>query len=194
LYREILQKLVENGIIGLEESPDVILRTGFINIVENWLQKYFKQYNRKGGKPSARIHKDNLEQFHERWSNIRSDDVCFACLRQIPQYNLPCGHCICRTCVVNFGEQTADDPWEFRIHQCFLCMRAMNLLMKIDPPTAGVGVLCLDGGGVRGIVPLTLMRRIQDQIGLPISLQRFFKAAFGVSSGQYILSDRGMIC
>ncbi len=73
-------------------------------------------------------------------------------------------------------------------------MRAMNLLMKIDPPTAGVGVLCLDGGGVRGIVPLTLMRRIQDQIGLPISLQRFFKAAFGVSSGQYILSDRGMIC
>ena len=57
--------------------------------------------------------------------------------------------------------------------------------MKMYPLTSGAGVLCIDGGGVRGILPLGLMKRIQDRIGLPIPFQKFFKVAFGISSGQY---------
>jgi patatin-like phospholipase/acyl hydrolase len=54
----------------------------------------------------------------------------------------------------------------------------------VHPPTAGAGILCIDGGGTRGIVPLVLMKRIHDRIGLPIPLQRFVKVAFGVSIGK----------
>ncbi|KAI9784309.1 MAG: hypothetical protein M1839_002370 [Geoglossum umbratile] len=57
----------------------------------------------------------------------------------------------------------------------------------MHPPTAGVGVLCIDGGGARGVVPLKLMKRIQDRIGLPIPFQTLFKVAFGISSGGLIV-------
>ena len=86
----------------------------------------------------------------------------------------------------NFGEQSVEDPWEFKVRRCFLCKMVMvdEVIVKIDPPTTGAGVLCLDGGVVLGVISLAFMQRIQDRIGLPISFQRFFKAAFGVSSGQ----------
>jgi patatin-like phospholipase/acyl hydrolase len=57
------------------------------------------------------------------------------------------------------------------------------MLVKTHPPTAGVGVICIDGGGTRGVLPLRTMKRIQDRIGLRIPLQKFFKVAFGISSG-----------
>ena len=60
-----------------------------------------------------------------------------------------------------------------------------EVVVKIHPPTAGVGgVLCIDGGGTRGVLPLKYMKRIEDRIGLRIPLQRFFKVAFGISSGK----------
>jgi patatin-like phospholipase/acyl hydrolase len=58
-----------------------------------------------------------------------------------------------------------------------------EVVVKVHPPTAGVGVLCIDGGGTRGVLPLKFMKRIEDRIGLPIPLQKFFKVAFGISSG-----------
>jgi hypothetical protein len=87
---------------------------------------------------------------------------------------------------MNFGEQSIEDPWEFKVRRCFLCKMIMpeDVIVKIHPPTSGAGVLCLDGGGVRGVIPLAFMKRIQDRIGLPIPFQSFFKTAFGVSSGQ----------
>jgi hypothetical protein len=56
--------------------------------------------------------------------------------------------------------------------------------VQTHPPTAGVGVLCVDGGGTRGVIPLENMKRIEDRIGLRIPLQKFFKVVFGVSSGE----------
>ncbi|KAH9203240.1 hypothetical protein DL95DRAFT_419207 [Leptodontidium sp. 2 PMI_412] len=56
-----------------------------------------------------------------------------------------------------------------------------EVVVKVHPPTAGVGVLCIDGG-TRGVLPLKFMKRIEDRIGLPIPLQKFFKVAFGISS------------
>ena len=186
LYKDTLQRLINTGVISLKESVDISLQTSFIDIVEKHLQKYFRQYSYKQGRSSAEIHRENLEHFQDRWCAIRSDSVCFVCLRRRPQYNQPCGHCVCQTCVVNFGEQTIEDPWEFKVLRCFLCKTVMleDMTVRIDPPTTGAGVLCLDGGGTAGVIPLAFMKRIQDRIGLPISFQRFFKAAFGVSSGQ----------
>ena len=58
-----------------------------------------------------------------------------------------------------------------------------KVTVRIHPPTAGVGVLCLDGGGTRGVLSLGIMKRIQERIGLSIPFQKFFKVAFGISSG-----------
>jgi patatin-like phospholipase/acyl hydrolase len=63
---------------------------------------------------------------------------------------------------------------------------AEEVNVKIHPPTAGVGILCIDGGGTRGALPLRMMKRIHDRIGLPIPFQQFFKVAFGISSGTFL--------
>ena len=164
----------------------MVLRSGFINKIETQLRGFFEQSIRGKGTPSSEIHKDNLRRFEDRWRNIWSSSTCLACLRRRPQYGLPCGHIVCENCVLVFGECCVNDPWIFKVHSCFLCGVKMpeEITIKIHPPTAGVGVLCIDGGGARGVLPLKFMKRIEDRIGLSIPLQKFFKVAFGVSSGE----------
>lgn len=172
--------------MAFEGCDDVILRSGFIKLVERRLLEYFMLFSQSRANSSAEIHRQNLDYFRGWWRNVRSDSTCFTCLRRRPQYKQHCGHSVCQTCVVNFGDQNKDDPWEFHIRQCFLCKTTMpeEVVVKVHPPTTGAGILCIDGGGVRGIIPLMLMKRIQDRIGLPIPIQNFIKVAFGVSSGQ----------
>lgn len=90
-----------------------------------------------------------------------------------------------------FGKSSAVDPSIFKVFRCFLCETVMQqeVIVKVQPPTAGVGILSIDGGGTRGVVPLKLMKRIQDRVqaltGLQTPLPKFCKLAFGVSSGEF---------
>jgi hypothetical protein len=46
-----------------------------------------------------------------------------------------------------------------------------EVVVKIYPPTAGVGgVLYIDRGGTRGVLPLKYIKRIEDRIRLRILL------------------------
>jgi hypothetical protein len=47
-----------------------------------------------------------------------------------------------------------------------------------------VRVLYINKGKARGVLPLKVIKRIKDHIRLSILLQRFFKVAFRVSSGE----------
>ncbi|KAH8799647.1 acyl transferase/acyl hydrolase/lysophospholipase, partial [Xylogone sp. PMI_703] len=189
LYRDVFYQVSNSRVIAFEGTQDVILRSGFINSVENRLLEFFEESIRSKGIPSSMIHRGNLRIFEDRWRDIHSSSTCFACLRRRPQYGLPCGHIVCENCVLVFGKCSIDDPWIFEVHSCFLCGADMpeKLAVRVHPPTAGVGVLCVDGGGGRGSLPLGFMKRIQNRIGLPIPLQRFFKVAFGISSGGLII-------
>jgi hypothetical protein len=57
-----------------------------------------------------------------------------------------------------------------------------EVVVKVYPPTSEAGVLYIDGGGIRSILPLRLIKRIRDRINLPILFQKFFKVAFKISS------------
>jgi len=176
--------------MAFEGSPDVVLFTGFINSIESQLRELFQQLTH-GGKTSVDIHRSTLRRFAGRWRGIHSSSTCYPCLRRRPQHGLECGHINCENCVVVFGDGCKDDPCDFIIQDCFLCGAEMSekVVVRVHPPTAGVGVLCVDGGGTRGILPLGSMKRIEkrieDLIGLRIPLQRFFKVAFGISSGTF---------
>ena len=185
IYKDVFCQVTKARVIAFEQSNHVILRSGFINMVENQFVRCFQQFT-CNNVTAAEIHKSNLTRFRDRWRHIRSSNTCLSCLRRRPQYCLPCGHCICENCIIVFGDRCKDDPWIFKVRHCFLCREEMpnDISVKVHPPTAGVGVLCIDGGGTRGIVPLMLMKQIQDRIGLPIPFQRFIKVAFGVSIGK----------
>jgi len=135
---------------------------------------------------SAAIHHRSLVRFAERWKTLYSDVTCLSCLRRTPQHRFPCGHCLCENCVQIYGDTRPSEPWMFRVQFCFLCTSRWpeEIGIKINEPTKGVSVLSIDGGGTRGIIPLTIMRRIQQRIGIPIPFQKYFKVVAGVSSGE----------
>ncbi|KNB17871.1 hypothetical protein FOXG_22083 [Fusarium oxysporum f. sp. lycopersici 4287] len=60
------------------------------------------------------------------------------------------------------------------------------LVVRIRPPTAGHSILCIDGGGVRGIIPPAILGQVQQQLDLPIPVQEFFTLAYGVSAGALV--------
>jgi len=168
LYRDPFRRAITSGVMAFDESKDVVLRGGFIGLIENHFVDYFNRCLQGTQRSSADIHRENTKSFQEQWQSIYSTSTCLCCLRRRPQYSFSCGHCICEHCVIVFGSTCPDDPWLVEVRECFLCgiKTPSKVVVKLHPPTAGIGVLCIDGGGVRGIMPLKLMKMIQDRIGL----------------------------
>ena len=87
------------------------------------------------------------------------------CLGGRPQYRLPCGHIVCDNCVRRF--RAKNDVWTFDVHHYFLCrIETLGVNIKVKPPTATPRLLSIDGGGVRGIIPLVFLQVLEERLGL----------------------------
>ncbi|KAI6080481.1 hypothetical protein F4821DRAFT_251478 [Hypoxylon rubiginosum] len=133
-------------------------------------------------------HRQRMQSFSDRWKAYRNDKTCLMCLSRKPEYWLPCGHSFCETDIRRFGTQVS--PSTFLVDPCFLCTRTTNgLKFTLKPPTKGVNVLGIDGGGIKGIIPLEILHRLEQHTqhllpGFPI--QDFFHMAMGTSSGNVV--------
>jgi len=114
LYRDVLLQVSGTRVMAFEESPDMVLFSGFANRIESRLQELFNQLTHSG-ETSADIHRSTLRRYTGRWHSIHSSSTCYSCLRRRPQYSLECGHINCENCVVVFGDRWKDDPWIFKI-------------------------------------------------------------------------------
>jgi hypothetical protein len=72
---------------------------------------------------------------------------------------------------------------QFVVPSCVPCQAPSGLVVKLKPPTAGVRILCIDGGGVRGIIPLSTMGLLQTLAGTDFHVQDLFDLKFGTSAG-----------
>ncbi|EWZ80936.1 hypothetical protein FOWG_15265 [Fusarium oxysporum f. sp. lycopersici MN25] len=123
---------------------------------------------------------------------------CLGCLFGRPEYRLPCGHVICETCVDDFDDTAVDKRYPGRLmHQrCIICDTSSSdkwpFVTIIRPPLCGLRVLSLDGGGVRGIVELTVLNRLEKEIGLGIPIGSFFDLIVGTSTGGIIALGIGV--
>lgn len=88
-----------------------------------------------------------------------------------------------------FGRKSTFDPWLYHIDSCIFCLMKMDIQIRVKPDTASVRVLSIDGGGTRGRAPLEFVRVLQERIGLPCLVQRYFDMAYGTSSGESILYE-----
>ncbi|CAI7652244.1 unnamed protein product [Penicillium manginii] len=119
---------------------------------------------------------------------------CFACLFRKPEYILPCDHSLCHECVSLFDESDHKYPTVSIIERCPFCPRPLasqhssmsHQEIAIFPKLAGVRILSLDGGGVRGIVELETLRRLEWHIGLDLPIGNFFDLIVGTSAGGLI--------
>ncbi|KAH6886261.1 hypothetical protein B0T10DRAFT_576010 [Thelonectria olida] len=114
---------------------------------------------------------------------IKSHLTCLCCVRNIPGNVLPCQHALCKDCVQAFGWNVGKGVFE--LHDCPLhpldTRWASPARIRFKPHGAGVRVLCLDGGGVRGIIELMILQAIEKKLGGYIPIQSFFDLIVGTS-------------
>jgi hypothetical protein len=183
LYRTACKQACREGLFSNRLSI-LVLPSGFARMVRDAFNSQARELKSHSMNTTAALHRGLLSRFAVQWMRLRSDDTCFVCLRRRPQYGLPCGHCICDNCPRVFGERSKYDPWLFTVRTCFLCrLITSGVEVKYLPESAGVRVLTLDGGGVRGIAILQYLRSLQDRIGLLYPVQENFDLVYGTSSG-----------
>ncbi|TGJ87061.1 hypothetical protein E0Z10_g1710 [Xylaria hypoxylon] len=147
-----------------------------------------------GDSRQARVlaHGKTLQRFYKSLTDdlgIFSNSVCLCCLSNPPDHELSCGHIICLECAKDFGR--SDDPLKVIVDQCPMHDNLLRhqvtrqpTVIGVQPPHSGLRVLVLDGGGVRGIVELSVLRALEGRIGIP--LHRFFDLVVGTSTGGII--------
>jgi hypothetical protein len=106
----------------------------------------------------------------------------------MPEKVFDCGHAICNTCVRRFGQESSEGHYDFSMDCCILCgliQPTLKTTFRLTPPTAGIRVLCVDGGGVRGVIPLTFLQHLEQEIKfLGCNIQDMFDYVCGTSAGK----------
>jgi hypothetical protein len=129
-----------------------------------------------------------LLQESQFWRNAKSNKTCFTCLQSVPDHALPCGHVYCENCVKDFGLRYESVRYCVEMSHCVLCRDVWPTrppqLIRLKPKCAGVRVLTLDGGGVRGIVELAILQEIEDRVGLGVPIRDLFDLVVGTSTGE----------
>lgn len=100
---------------------------------------------------------------------------------------LPCRHAICDTCVAIFGTASRGVEYHVDLSQCPICRRSFQLTVRQLPPTKGPVVITLDGGGVRGIITLGLLRALERRLGGVVKIHQIADFVSGTSVGKLAL-------
>lgn len=127
-----------------------------------------------------------LATLQDGWDKIHSYKSCFTCLRSLPDHVLPCGHALCEACVFDFSLPPKNGSvTELSFETCVLCGESWQppQLIQLKPECAGVRILTLDGGGVRGILELALWQLVEKEIGLELPISRYFDLIIGTNTG-----------
>jgi hypothetical protein len=121
-------------------------------------------------------------------SSSATNDPCYGCLFGRPEYKLPCGHYICQGCLVDFDQKEKTTPYHIALHLKCVCCGAPTLRqgykVPVRPQISGLRILSLDGGGVRGIIQLVTLQRLESLIDLDLPLGQFFDLIVGTSAGK----------
>ncbi|KAL9618157.1 MAG: hypothetical protein Q9160_007107 [Pyrenula sp. 1 TL-2023] len=148
---------------------------------------------------AAEIHRDiSLYPFFHHLQGPQSfisHTACYCCLIAPPEHALPCGHVLCSPCIQAYGISRG---------RCIVELSYCPLHQKdpegqfhirwpvfIKPPGAGIRIMSLDGGGVRGIVELTILQQIEMALGTGLPIQAFFDLIIGTSTGGIITLGLG---
>ena len=135
---------------------------------------------------AMRRHVRNLRGLRGRagWRELRSDACCLSCLFEKPQHALRCGHAICDACAQRRGRRRYKQEYAYLLTSCPFCGASIGQQqITLKPPTAGVRILSLDAGGVRGVGPLKFLQLLQGRMGRGGRIQDYFDLAVGTSAG-----------
>ncbi|CAG8091153.1 unnamed protein product [Penicillium nalgiovense] len=94
-----------------------------------------------------------------------------------------CGHTVCDRCAQVFRSPTPGLEYQFTIKGCLYCLYQRPLVVDVLLPTISPTILAIDGGGVRGVIPLEFLLLVQEHLR-PCAIQDVVDLALGTSSGK----------
>ncbi|PGG96243.1 hypothetical protein AJ80_09857 [Polytolypa hystricis UAMH7299] len=172
---------------ALEASYRKNLALDLCHRIEIYLEEFLLEMKLKGVS-SATCHLKNIRSQYPLWSLVKTNVVCLLCLRHPPERVQSCGHSICDICVRRFGCVAPHTESEYHVSECVFCLAQESLIVDLKPKTAGLRVLTIDGGGVRGVIPLEYLICLENYIvGCP--LHKMIDFAAGSSSGGLIIAS-----
>lgn len=136
---------------------------------------------RQKSQTSTELHRSNAGHQMKHWARLKSNETCLCCLRRKPEHVYTCGHALCDVCVEIYENAVLSQEYCYELPTCIHC-EAGRLIAKIKSSTAGVRILSIDGGGVRGVVPLEFLDLLQKEVREACPIQDLFDLAIDISS------------
>ena len=174
-----------------ERTVNAGCHQGFMQILKDgFLSQYTDISSDSQQQNAAKAHSASLELLRPELSKLKSNKTCLWCLMRTPEKVLPCGHALCNMCVRIFGTKSRDEKNTFKVYTCILCgeQNASSLSFQLVPPTAGTRILTLDGGGVKGVIPLKFLDHLNKlMLEFCCPLRDHFDLVCGTSSGGLII-------
>ncbi|CAI6338123.1 unnamed protein product [Periconia digitata] len=185
LYAGDCRRLIRNY------TNDLEVQKRFIQNIQAELDGLVQRHENDPHNHSAvRQHRELLEGLSPHLVKMISFRSCFCCLMSTPEKVFQCGHAICNSCVRRFGRHSRYNKHAFHLPACILCgvdQPMVKSTFHLVPPTAGIRTLSLDGGGIRGVIPLTFLSYLEKEYDyLGCSFHDFFDYICGTSAGGLI--------
>lgn len=155
-------------------------------VLEMWMEDMAKDGGDQENSSSLAKHLANLQDHATILQGRDFGRACFACLCRDWSALLPCSkHGLCNDCLM-----ALDGSWATYggalVTVCNICgQRFKDWRGRVNPPNFTPSVLSLDGGGVRGLIQLEVLRLLKEEIAIDIPLFRFFDLIVGTSIGKH---------
>ena len=156
------------------------------SVLEMWMDDMADDGGDKENPSSLAKHLATLQSHATVLKDRKFGGACFACLCRNWSALLPCGcHGLCNDCLM-----ALDPSWSTYggalVTACDICgQHFKDWRGRVTPPDFTPSVLSLDGGGVRGLIQLEVLRLLQEEIAVDIPLCRFFDLIVGTSIGKH---------
>jgi hypothetical protein len=105
---------------------------------------------------------------------------------RMPEKVLTCGHALCDPCIKIFGTRSLSEKNTYEVPACILCgVNYQNAVFRFVPPTAGIRMLTVDGGGIRGVIPLMYLQHLDGLLSpFGCEVRDHFDFVCGTSAGK----------
>ena len=143
-------------------------------VLAMWMEDMANDSGDKENPSSLAKHLANLQRHATVLKDRKFGGACFACLCRNWSSLLPCGrHGLCNECLM-----ALDPSWPTYggalVTACEICgQHFKDWRGRVTPPDFTPSVLSLDGGGVRGLIQLEVLRLLQEEIAVDVPLLPF---------------------